>query len=80
MNSLRGIISALPQDIIDYIENVSRKYKVVSQEERLRTAYKYRVWHEANFINGVHKESHTIRDLVEATCQTESQKTKKPRR
>ena len=45
----------LPQDIIDYIENVSTRYGL--RELRLRRAYKYKVWHDASFINGMHKDS-----------------------
>lgn len=52
---LKDIISALPQDIVNYIESVSSKYGL--REIRLRRAYKYQVWHEKNFINGIHKDS-----------------------
>ncbi len=56
---LKDIISALPQDIIDYIENVSSRYGL--REQRLRRAYKYQVWHNENFINGIHKDSKYLR-------------------
>ncbi len=52
---LKDVISALPQDITGYIENVSRRYGL--RELRLRRAYKYKVWHDASFINGKHKDS-----------------------
>jgi len=52
---LKDVISALPEDIVDYIESVSTKYGL--REQRLRRAYKYHVWHKENFINGVHKDS-----------------------
>lgn len=52
---LAEIKQALPQDIVSYIENVSAKYGL--REQRLRRAYKYKVWHEANFINGIHRDS-----------------------
>lgn len=52
---LKDIKSALPQDIIAYIESVGSRYGLI--EQRLRRAYKYQVWHEANFINGIHKGS-----------------------
>lgn len=52
---LKDIISALPRDIVSYIENVASKYGM--REQRLRRAYKYQVWHDENFINGVHKDS-----------------------
>ena len=54
----------LPQDIIGYIENVSSRYGL--RELRLRRAYKYQVWHDENFINGIHKGS-KYRQFVEAT-------------
>ena len=50
---LKEIIAALPQDIVSYIE--STRYG--STEIRFRRAYKYKVWHDANFINGIHKTS-----------------------
>ena len=56
---LKDIISVLPQDIVNYIENVASKYGL--REQRLRRAYKYQVWHDENFINGIH------RDLLEVT-------------
>ena len=61
---LKDIISALPQDIVDYIENVSRRYGL--REQRLRRAYKYQVWHDENFINGIHKGSN-YRQFVRTT-------------
>ncbi len=45
----------LPQDIISYIENIASRYGL--RELRLRRAYKYQVWHDENFINGIHKDS-----------------------
>lgn len=66
---LGDIKSALPRDIVSYIENVAGKYGLL--EQRLRRAYKYQVWHEANFINGIHKDSKYRQflkgDFLEAT-------------
>lgn len=61
---LKDITSALPQDIISYIESISSRYGL--RDQRLRWAYKYKVWHDENFINGVHKDSKS-RQFVEAT-------------
>ena len=63
---LTEIKQALPQDIIDYIENVSRRYGL--RGLRLRRAYKYQVWHDENFINGIHKDS-KYRQFVEAASR-----------
>jgi len=52
---LGDIKPVLPQDIISYIKSVGKRYGMV--EQRLRRAYKYQVWHDANFINGIHKGS-----------------------
>ena len=56
---LKDIKASLPQDIVSYIESVGQRYS--DTELRLRRAYKYKVWHDKNFVNGVH------RDLLEVT-------------
>ncbi len=65
---LEDIKATLPQDIVSYIENVASKYGLL--EQRFRRAYKYQVWHDENFINGIHKDSKhrkVVGDLLEAT-------------
>lgn len=57
--SISDIKTILPQDIISYIENVGSRYGLT--EQRFRRAYEYQVWHNENFISGVHG------DLSEAT-------------
>ncbi|GAF94092.1 unnamed protein product [marine sediment metagenome] len=56
---LEDIKTVLLDDIVGYILKVGERYG--NTEQRLRRAYKYHLWHDKNFINGVHK------DLVEAT-------------
>ena len=63
--SLKDIKSALPDDIVVDIIAVGEYDRIrersTTLEGRFRRAYKYQVWHDANFIDGVHK------DLVGAT-------------
>ena len=59
--SLRDIKSALPDDIVADIIAISEydciKERNITLEGRFRRAYKYHVWHDENFIDGIHKDS-----------------------
>lgn len=52
---LDDIKAVLPQDITCSIIGIGEHYG--NTDQRLRRAYKYHLWHEANFIDGVHKDS-----------------------
>ena len=58
--SLKDIKSALPEDIVADIISLCEYDRIrersVTLEGRFRLAYKYKVWHDENFIDGIHKE------------------------
>ncbi len=60
LKSVREIKGILPDDLVARIKVLGEydrlKHRATTLEDRLRMAYKYHVWHEANFINGVHKD------------------------
>ena len=44
-------------DIIAISEYDRKKERNITLEGRFRRAYKYQVWHNENFTDGVHKDS-----------------------
>ena len=58
--ALREIKSALPKDIVDDIivlgEYDRIRQRSVTLEGRFRSAYKYHVWHDETFIDGIHRD------------------------
>ena len=57
---LKDIKELLPEDIVTDIIALGEYDRIrersVTLEGRFRLAYKYRVWHDENFIDGIHKE------------------------
>ena len=58
---IKDIKEILPKDIVGDILRLGEydriRQRPITLEMRFRRAYKYHLWHEANFINGVHKNS-----------------------
>ena len=56
---LKEIKEILPAHLVDEIVSLVRwdelKHRAIT--DRWRNAYKYHVWHEETFINGIHKGS-----------------------
>ena len=61
MLRVREIKLALPKDIVSDIivlgEYDRIRERSITLEGRFRRAYKYHVWHNENFIDGIHKHS-----------------------
>ena len=59
--SLKDIKSALPDDIVADITALGEYDRIrernITLEGRFRRAYKYKVWHDENFIDGIHRGS-----------------------
>ena len=57
---IKQIKEILPDSLVNQIERLSEwsilHNRPATFEDRLRMAYKYHVWHEENFIHGVHKD------------------------
>ena len=57
---IRDIKELLPEDIVAGIISLGEYDRIrernVTLEGRFRLAYKYQVWHDENFIDGIHKE------------------------
>ena len=57
---IKQIKEILPDSLVNQIERLSEwsilHNRPATFEDRLRLAYKYHVWHEENFINGIHKD------------------------
>ena len=63
--ALKEIKLALPKDIVADIMVLGEydriRQRSVTLERRFRLAYKYQVWHNENFIDGIHKELEATR-------------------
>lgn len=63
--SIKDIKEALPDNIVEDIivlgEYDRIRERSITLEGRFRRAYKYQVRHEANFINGIHKDLEATR-------------------
>ncbi len=61
LKSVREIKGILPDDLVARImvldEYDRLKHRATTLEDRLRGAYKYHVWHEENFTDGIHNGS-----------------------
>ena len=59
--SIKEIKEILPSYLVKEIEGICEydrlKQRNITVEGRFRRAYKYHLWHEANFIGGMHKDS-----------------------
>ena len=56
---IKQIKETLPDSLVNQIERLSEwgilHNRPTTLEDRLRLAYKYHVWHEENFIGGIHR-------------------------
>ena len=59
--AIKEIKEILPGHLVKEIEALvvwdELLKRAVTMEERWRNAYKYHVWHEANFTDGIHNDS-----------------------
>ena len=58
---ITDIKEVLPDNIVEDIINLGEydciRKRPITLEERFRLAYKYQVWHDDNFIDGIHEDS-----------------------
>ena len=68
--SIKDIKELLPEDIVTDIIALGEYDRIrersITLEGRFRLAYKYQVWHDENFIDGIHRGS-KYRQLAEVT-------------
>ncbi|KKL58416.1 hypothetical protein LCGC14_2225550 [marine sediment metagenome] len=59
--TVKEIKEILPEYLVSGILSLGRydeiRQRPITMDDRFRNAYKYHVWHEANFIDGIHKDS-----------------------
>ena len=57
---IKEIKEILPEYLVKEIEALAEydriRQRPLTLEDRFRIAYKYHVWHEGNFTNGIHKD------------------------
>ena len=62
---IKDIKELLPDDIVADIISLGEydhiRERNITLEGRFRKAYKYQVWHDENFINGIHKDLEATR-------------------
>ncbi len=58
---LKEIKEILPDSLVERMQVLSEhdrlRQRPGTAEDRVRMAYKYHVWHEANFTDGIHNDS-----------------------